>query len=162
MRVYLADLGHNQVTKSSDSYPLGVANLATYVLDRLKSDSRPEISIFREPEDLKAALDATAPDVLGLSSYSWNHHLALSFARYAKRKDAQTITMMGGPNFPLTAVEQESFTPPSWSTPEMTEGWLQSGLWVDMWATTPDGSVWYKLQDFGKANPADGFTGVGW
>ena len=109
MRVYLADLGHNQVTKSSDSYPLGVANLATYVLDRLKSDSRPEISIFREPEDLKAALDDTAPDVLGLSSYSWNHHLALNFARYAKRKDAQTITMMGGPNFPLTAVEQESF-----------------------------------------------------
>lgn len=109
MRVYLADLGHNQVTKSSDSYPLGVANLATYLIDRLQIDRRLEISIFREPEDLKAALDAAAPDVLGLSSYSWNHHLALSFARYAKRKCAATITMMGGPNFPLTASEQESF-----------------------------------------------------
>ena len=109
MRVYLADLGHNQVTKTSDSYPLGVANLAAYVTDRLQSDRRPEISIFREPEDLKAALDAAAPDVLGLSSYSWNHQLALNFAQYAKRKSSETITMMGGPNFPLTAGEQESF-----------------------------------------------------
>lgn len=30
MRVFLADLGHNQLTLSSDVYPLGVANLATY------------------------------------------------------------------------------------------------------------------------------------
>ena len=30
MRLYLADLGHNQITISSDVYPLGVANLAAY------------------------------------------------------------------------------------------------------------------------------------
>jgi radical SAM superfamily enzyme YgiQ (UPF0313 family) len=109
VRVYLADLGHNQVTKSCDSYPLGVANLAAYVLDRLKTNRHPEITIFREPEDLKSALDSVAPDVLGFSSYSWNHYLGLNFARYAKRRHPQTITMMGGPNFPLTAAEQETF-----------------------------------------------------
>jgi hypothetical protein len=94
MLIYLADLGHNQVTKTSDSYPLGVANLATFVTDRLHIDRPPNVVIFREPEDLKAALDAAAPDVLGLSSYSWNHQLAQTFARYAKRKRAQTITLM--------------------------------------------------------------------
>jgi radical SAM superfamily enzyme YgiQ (UPF0313 family) len=109
VRLYLADLGHNQLTKSSDSYPLGVANLATYLRAHLKSDRALDISIFREPEDLKAALDSEAPAVLGLSSYSWNHQLSLSFARYAKRKNPGTITMMGGPNFPLTVGEQESF-----------------------------------------------------
>ena len=30
LRIYIADLGHNLLTKSSDVYPLGVANLATY------------------------------------------------------------------------------------------------------------------------------------
>ncbi|MFQ5688691.1 MAG: hypothetical protein ACE5HQ_00275 [Gemmatimonadota bacterium] len=30
MRVFLADLGHNVLTISSDVYPLGIANLATY------------------------------------------------------------------------------------------------------------------------------------
>jgi radical SAM superfamily enzyme YgiQ (UPF0313 family) len=109
MRIYLADLGHNQVTKTSDSYPLGVASLATYLIDRIKMGRRPDVVIFREPEDLKAALDGESPHVLGLSCYSWNYQLALSFARYAKRKSPSTITMMGGPNFPLTAAEQESF-----------------------------------------------------
>ena len=57
MRIFLADPGHNQITKNTDSYPLGIANLATYLGAYLKTDSKPEISIFREPEDLKAALD---------------------------------------------------------------------------------------------------------
>jgi len=109
MRVYLADLGHNQVTISSDVYPLGVANLATYLTAYLKGDRRPEVRIFREPQDLKAALDAERPDVLGLSSYAWNHNLSMSFARYAKRKYPDTVTMMGGPHFPLTVAEQESW-----------------------------------------------------
>ena len=30
MIIFLADLGHNLLTISSDTYPLGVANLATY------------------------------------------------------------------------------------------------------------------------------------
>ncbi len=109
MRIYLADLGHNQVTISSDVYPLGVANLATYTQAYLKADRKPEIRIFREPQDLKAALDSAPPDVLGLSSYGWNHNLAMSFAKYAKRMHPGVITMMGGPNFPLTAAEQESW-----------------------------------------------------
>lgn len=60
----------------------------------------------------------------------------------------------------VLAVEQENFTKPFYATPEMIEGWLQCGIWVDMYATNPDGSAWYKLQDFGPANKADGFTGV--
>ena len=60
----------------------------------------------------------------------------------------------------VLAAEQEKFDPPLLSTPELIEGWLQSGIWVDMYATTPDGSSWFKLQDFGPSNKADGFTGV--
>ncbi len=109
MRIFLADLGHNQLTYSSDVYPLGVANLATYVREYLDPRYPLEIKIFREPEDLKAALDDGSPDVLALSSYSWNHNLALHFADYAKAGNSQVLTLMGGPNFPLTAAEQESF-----------------------------------------------------
>ena len=44
-----------------------------------------------------------------MSSYSWNHNLAKAFARYAKARRPETLVLMGGPNFPLTAAEQESF-----------------------------------------------------
>ena len=107
--IYLGDLGHNQLTISSDVYPLGVGNLATYAKANVDGGDRLQIRIFREPQELRAAIDAEAPDVLGLSSYSWNHNLALCFARYAKNKNPQAITMMGGPNFPLTVEEQESW-----------------------------------------------------
>ncbi len=109
MRLFLADLGHNQLTVSSDVYPLGVANLATYVKSNFKSPEPLQVTLFREPESLKAAIDDAPPDVLGLSSYSWNHYLSLTFARYVKARNPNVLTLMGGPNFPLTSPEQESF-----------------------------------------------------
>ena len=109
MRIVLADLGHNQITMSSDVYPLGVANLAAYAQEYVKTRESLNFTIVREPEDLKQILDDSPPDVLGLSSYAWNHELSYHFAQYAKAAKHDTLTLMGGPNFPLTEREQESY-----------------------------------------------------
>jgi radical SAM superfamily enzyme YgiQ (UPF0313 family) len=109
MLIYLADLGHNLLTKSSDVYPLGVANLATYAGANLKTSGRLQIEIFREPQDLKQAIDREAPDVLGLSNYAWNEELSAHFAEYAKHKRPDTLTAMGGPNYPLVDSVQATF-----------------------------------------------------
>ncbi|MCC6407705.1 MAG: hypothetical protein IT453_11100, partial [Planctomycetes bacterium] len=112
MRIYLADLGHNLLTKSSDVYPLGVANLVTYAAAHLKSSptaGKLEFALFREPQDLKAAIDRAAPDVLGLSNYAWNEELSHHFASYAKKRHPRTLTVMGGPNWPLVDAVQETF-----------------------------------------------------
>ncbi|MEZ5897599.1 MAG: cobalamin-dependent protein [Parvularculaceae bacterium] len=109
MRIYLGDLGHNHITMTSDVYPLGVANLAAYASAYVNSPTPLEFEIFREPEELQAAIDRAPPDVLGLSSYSWNHRLALAHARYLKARRPDALTLMGGPNFPLTVGEQESW-----------------------------------------------------
>lgn len=109
MLIYLADPGHNQLTFSSDVYPLGIANLASYAAAYAAIDEPLEFRLFREPQDLIAAIDDTLPDVLGLSSYSWNHELSRYLARYAKSKRPDLPVLMGGPNFPLTRAEQQSF-----------------------------------------------------
>lgn len=109
IRIYLADPGHNQLTFSSDVYPLNIANLATYAQSYAAVDERLDFRLFREPQDLIAALDKSMPDVLGLSSYSWNHELSRQLARYAKARKPELLTLMGGPNFPLTVAEQEDF-----------------------------------------------------
>src|SRR5688572_22986506 len=102
MLIYLADLGHNLLTKSSDVYPLGIANLATYLRASFSSATEPlAIQLFREPQDLKSAIDRSAPDLLGLSNYAWNEELSYHFAGYAKRRDPSTMVAMGGPNYPL-------------------------------------------------------------
>lgn len=109
MHIYLADLGHNLVTATSDTYPLGVGNLAAYGSANAVSEAPLTFEIFREPQDLKRAMDDAPPDVLGLASYSWNHRLALSFADYAKAQNPNVLTLMGGPNFPLTEAEQDDW-----------------------------------------------------
>ena len=45
MRVFLADLGHDQLTISSDVYPLGVASLATYLAEHHDTDESFDIRI---------------------------------------------------------------------------------------------------------------------
>jgi len=112
MRIYLADLGHNLLTKSSDVYPLGVANLATYAQAHFaahRPGERLEITLYREPQDLKRALDAQMPDVLGLSNYAWNEELSYHFAQYVKSRAPRTLVAMGGPNYPLVDSVRESF-----------------------------------------------------
>jgi len=109
VQVFLADLGHNLLTISSDTYPLGVANLATYAKAHLADVDDLDIRIFREPDEFKAAIDASPPDVVGFSTYAWNHNLSVHFAQYVKARSTETITLMGGPNFPLTRDEQESW-----------------------------------------------------
>ena len=95
MRIYLADLGHNVITATSDVYPLGVANLASYAQANINAPM--SFSIFREPKELKEAIDTAPPDVLGVSSYSWNHRLSTMFARYAKAKSPAIADIDGRP-----------------------------------------------------------------
>lgn len=116
MRIYLADLGHNLLTYSSDTYPLGVANIASYLqayyeppVGASGAASSVDVYLYREPEHLKAAIDRELPDVMGLSNYSWNKELASHFATYLKRRHASALVCMGGPNYPLTAGIQETF-----------------------------------------------------
>lgn len=106
--IYLADLGHNILTRSSDVYPLGVANIASYVSAHV-TRAPLSVRIFREPQDLKAALDEQPPDLMGFSSYAWNERLSYHFAEYAKARSPQTLTVFGGPNWPLTEPVQEEF-----------------------------------------------------
>jgi radical SAM superfamily enzyme YgiQ (UPF0313 family) len=89
-------------------YPLGIANLAAWVGARFQGPA-PEIRLFREPEDLKRALDERMPDLLGVSNYAWNEELAYHFLGYAKARDPRCLRVMGGPNYPLVESVQEQF-----------------------------------------------------
>ncbi len=108
MEIFLADLGHSLLTLSSDIFPLGIANLATY-LQAFLGEVLLDISLFRDPAELKVALDKGPPDVLALSSYAWNHNLARAFASHTKERYPEVLTVVGGPHFPLTRPEQESY-----------------------------------------------------
>lgn len=59
----------------------------------------------------------------------------------------------------FVAVERDSYAKPIISTKAMIEGMMAAGLFVNMYATRPDGSEWHRMSDFGGKQRADGYTG---
>lgn len=49
-----------------------------------------------------------------------------------------------------------------WMPASWKRGLLQSGIWLNIWLTTPSGDRWYQITDFNKKTkgPSDGYVGV--
>jgi Tol biopolymer transport system component len=56
------------------------------------------------------------------------------------------------------AGEMPNYDPPT--LPSILLGWLESGLGMNIYMTSPDGSQWYQLTQFVSSQPPNGFTGV--
>ena len=99
IKIYLCDLTHTGKKISNDNIPLGIGYIATYAkkifLDKL------EISLFKYPETLSAAVSSSPPDILGCANYCWNDAINSYFFEKAKSTSRNIITIAGGPNFPL-------------------------------------------------------------
>jgi hypothetical protein len=63
-------------------------------------------------------------------------------------------------NWLIVGVERDNhelqWTPKTWQ-----RGLLQSGMWLNVWVTTPTGDRWFQITDFKKTRtaPSDGFVG---
>jgi hypothetical protein len=97
---------------------------------------------------------------------------------HAGNNDLQCLTCTARPNGPrvdrnktmvtshpsgqwlVVGVEEDrhdnDWIPRSWQ-----RGFLQSGIWLNIWITTPTGDRWYQVTDFKKSNgPSNGFVGT--
>ncbi len=106
MKCYLADLVYDTV---GDHYvvPLNIGYLAAYLEN--KFNKLLEIKLFKYPEELEKELRIAPPDLLGVSNYSWNSRLGLTFLDIAKSINPQTVTVMGGPNIRLEPDDIKKF-----------------------------------------------------
>jgi WD40-like Beta Propeller Repeat len=62
--------------------------------------------------------------------------------------------------FLAVAVERDSHAY-AWLPQAWQRGFMQTGVWLNMWITTPTGDRWYQMTDFKKPEngPSDGYTG---
>ena len=106
--IWLADLTYTQQQVSSESMPSAIGGIATYTEQNLCL--KKPIRIFKYPEVLIEALETDGiPDIMGFSNYMWNSELSLAFVKRIKEVSPKTIIVVGGPNFPIIASEQELF-----------------------------------------------------
>jgi radical SAM superfamily enzyme YgiQ (UPF0313 family) len=107
MKIWLADLTYTQQTIASDIIPAAVGLIAEYALATIQEVK--ECRLFKYPEDLSAAFANDRPDVIGFSNYVWNSALSIEYAREIKQDYPDIVTVMGGPNYPDSPLEQEAF-----------------------------------------------------
>jgi len=58
----------------------------------------------------------------------------------------------------ICGVEKEWYSELLITPYDLLLGWIQSGLWIDIWAVEPDGSQWYNLADLEKGMTGPAFT----
>jgi radical SAM superfamily enzyme YgiQ (UPF0313 family) len=107
MKIFLCDLTYNTNRVAAESYPLNVAFIASYCIK--KFGSKVDITLFKYHEDLEKAIDESAPDILGLSNYSWNSNLSREMFKIFTKKNPDGLRVFGGPNFPLDLPSQQKF-----------------------------------------------------
>ena len=107
IKIWLVDPTYTQQQISSESMPSAIGGIATFTEKHLNLKN--PIRIFKYPEKLTMALENEIPDVIGFSNYMWNSELSLALARRIKEYAADTIVVMGGPNYPVVESEQELF-----------------------------------------------------
>ncbi len=107
IKIWLVDPTYTQQQISSESMPAAIGGIATFTEKTLKL--KYPIRLFKYPEKLAIALENEIPDVIGFSNYMWNSELSLAIARRIKEYSADTIIVMGGPNYPVVESEQENF-----------------------------------------------------
>lgn len=107
IKIWLVDPTYTQQQISSESMPTAIGGIATFAEKNLHL--KYSIRLFKYPEKLAIALENEIPDVIGFSNYIWNSELSLALARRIKEYAADTIVVMGGPNYPVIESEQEVF-----------------------------------------------------
>ena len=105
--IWLIDPTYTQQQISSESMPSAIGGIATFTEKNLNL-TKP-IKIFKYPERFAEELKNEIPDIIGFSNYKWNSELSLSLARRIKEIKPTILTIMGGPNYPVTKKEQEIF-----------------------------------------------------
>lgn len=105
--IYLADLTHRGLILSSNVFPLSIGLIAAYLLKK-RPDSF-DVTLFKYPEDLSAAIEKRKPDVVGFANYSWNFHISYEYTRVIKKLWPDIPVVFGGPNYGLESEEVKEF-----------------------------------------------------
>ncbi len=105
--VTFADLTHTGVAIDANNMPLAVGYIAAYAQAHLGGAIEPHL--FKYPAKLSAYLQQNRPAIACFTHYMWNARLGCAFASAVKARHPGTVTVMGGPNYPIDVPEQQSY-----------------------------------------------------
>lgn len=101
IKILLGDTRYDTVGAHSNYVPIGIGYIGAYLKEKLKDINIDiELELSTKPEEVFELIDNWKPDIIGLSNYIWNSNLSNSICEYAKQKNSNILTVLGGPEFP--------------------------------------------------------------
>ena len=107
LRVYLCDLTYDTIILVSDTIPLNVGFIGSYM--KKIFGEKINLSLFKYPNDAIHAIKNNPPDMICLSTYSRNSNLSEYVASIAKKFNSNVITTQRRTNFPHESILQKAF-----------------------------------------------------
>ena len=105
--VSLSDLTHTGAGITANNNPLAVGYIAAFAKAHLGDEI--DVRLFKYPAALSKFLEHETPAIACFTNYMWNEALSCAYAAYIKRHHPRTVVIMGGPNYPIDASEQEAY-----------------------------------------------------
>ena len=99
IKILFSDPRHETVGTHSSYIPINIAYIAAYLKHNIKNFNV-EIELTTTAKEVFHLLENWKPDVIGISNYVWNSGLSNAICRYAKKLNSNTLTILGGPEFP--------------------------------------------------------------
>ena len=98
IKILLADPRHKTVGAHSYFVPIGIGYIGSNLLKEFKE--KVDLKLYVDANEIFDCLDNWKPDVIGVSNYIWNSGLSHQICNYAKKIKPETLTVLGGPEFP--------------------------------------------------------------
>ena len=99
IKVLLTDPRHDTVSVHSSFIPINIGYIAAFLKHKIKNFNI-QIELTTNTKETFDLLDNWKPDVIGISNYVWNSGLSNAICKYAKKLNPNTLTILGGPEFP--------------------------------------------------------------
>lgn len=105
--VFMADLTYDTTVISVEYFPIGIGYVTAYAAKCLPGHF--SFQLYKFPDLLLDAIDASPPDILALSFFAWNKNLSLLVARHYKRLRPDGLVVLGGPALAEDADRRREF-----------------------------------------------------
>jgi radical SAM superfamily enzyme YgiQ (UPF0313 family) len=99
IKILLADPRHKTVGAHSYFIPIGIGYIGAYLLQEIK-DCEIELKLSIDTDEILNLIEEWKPDIIGLSNYVWNANLSNMMCEFAKEKNPNILSILGGPQFP--------------------------------------------------------------
>lgn len=107
MKIPIAFCNLTHRDHTAKGIPYGISMIASYALKNF--NDKIEVEIFKSPEEFIQYLEKKVPEIACFTNCIWNTNLSYQFAKRIKKKYPRTITVFGGPNYPIDPQEQKEF-----------------------------------------------------